>query len=650
MDDHFQRVLGTSGAPEAGSAFIAAKDFAGARSGYVFTTRQGRTGYYRDGSGRKRGRGSEEEEGEGERHAKLARGGGRAGGGQKPLDAAAMLEQLEQERGITAEMDFELDLASLKTMLVSFEKKINRNQQLRVKYVDDPAKFLESEVALDSEIKQLFAVAAAPELFPDFVKLGAVTSLLGLLSHENTDISIGVIALLNELTDPETAEEAEEAVDTLVSALVEDQGLELLVQNLSRLDESTGDDAEGIQNTLAIIENLSDIRPSICADLCEKTGILKFLLMRLKVRKFDGNKLYASEILSILVQADTKNAQRLGDLSGTDGVDLLLQALSYYRKREPAGEEEQECVENMFNSLGAALLLSENQTKFRRSEGFELMLRCMREKNYAGTCAVKVIDFATANNPTNSERFVETGGLKVLFPAFMGNGVARPKKHRKRATDERRLAEAQVVSVLSTLAVQLSPESRRDCFPRFIAKFLEGDLEKVDRLVELFVEYDKAVKEYDRNPNAGEEDEEDDLDGIDPEIRLLAGRLSAGLDVLRQVSVVMATVAIHSPRARSRIQEKLHEKNRRPSEVKAILVGHAKDLLDKEGSDPADHSEEAHASSARPNEEKTKSMVASLAISFPTEVSEGEAAAAEEASAGAATEEASAGAAAAATD
>jgi hypothetical protein len=47
----------------------------------------------------------------------------------------------------------------------------------------------------------------------------------------------------------------------------------------------------------------------------------------------------------------------------------------------------QECVENLFLSLGAALGLRENQQRFLDSEGFELMLRCLKEQQYAaGTC------------------------------------------------------------------------------------------------------------------------------------------------------------------------------------------------------------------------------------------------------------------------
>ena len=40
---------------------------------------------------------------------------------------------------------------------------------------------------------------------------------------------------------------------------------------------------------------------------------------------FDGNKLYATEILSILLQSTPENRKFLGEL---DGIDVLLQQLA----------------------------------------------------------------------------------------------------------------------------------------------------------------------------------------------------------------------------------------------------------------------------------------------------------------------------------
>ncbi|CAM9534401.1 unnamed protein product, partial [Heterosigma akashiwo] len=102
--------------------------------------------------------------------------------------------------------------------------------------------------------------------------------------------------------------------------------------------------------------NLIEIQPSICIPLCEKTNILEFLLNRVKARKFDNNKLYASELLSILLQADPEIPKRLGELQDPDGVEGLLQAVAPYRRRGAAHAEEAEAVENIFDSLMAALL------------------------------------------------------------------------------------------------------------------------------------------------------------------------------------------------------------------------------------------------------------------------------------------------------
>lgn len=50
-----------------------------------------------------------------------------------------------------------------------------------------------------------------------------------------------------------------------------------------------------------------------------------FLLIFQMKAPFDPNKLYVSEILSILVQDCTENRLLLGDL---DGIDVLLQQLA----------------------------------------------------------------------------------------------------------------------------------------------------------------------------------------------------------------------------------------------------------------------------------------------------------------------------------
>lgn len=140
--------------------------------------------------------------------------------------------------------------------------------------------------------------------------------MLGLLAHENTDVSLAVVGLLVELTESDTGVEAPDEMGQLVDALIQNQALELLIQNLGRLDDSGdsasggggGDDAEkneGVYATLNVLENLLDFRPvEVASSLNAKTGALKYLLKKLKQRKFDNNKLYSAEILASLLASD----------------------------------------------------------------------------------------------------------------------------------------------------------------------------------------------------------------------------------------------------------------------------------------------------------------------------------------------------------
>lgn len=75
----------------------------------------------------------------------------------------------------------------------------------------------------------------------------------------------------------------------------------------------------------AIFENLLETRTELCIE-AGKQGLITWLLKRIKLKApFDTNKLYASEILSIMLQNTQENRLLLGDL---DGIDVLLQQLA----------------------------------------------------------------------------------------------------------------------------------------------------------------------------------------------------------------------------------------------------------------------------------------------------------------------------------
>ena len=143
----------------------------------------------------------------------------------------SLLEALENSQGQSVPA---LDVRGLKKLVLSFERRLKENLEARMKYAENPEKFAESEVELHDEITKLKTLAGAPELYPELVQLNTIPSILGLLTHDNTDIASDVVALIQDLTDEDVFDDAQDPATVLVQALLENNALELLVQNLAR--------------------------------------------------------------------------------------------------------------------------------------------------------------------------------------------------------------------------------------------------------------------------------------------------------------------------------------------------------------------------------------------------------------------------------
>lgn len=311
-------------------------------------------------------------------------------------------------------------------------------------------RFVDSEVALDSAIQELLLLTQNPkEYYPELIKLGIVNSLADLLSHENVDISLTVIQVLEELTDEDVAEgeDGQEddddedarraAVVAFANALLSAQLAELLVNNLGRLNEDEEQERTGVYHSLSLIENLLSLSPTLSRTFAAQTTFIPWLLNRLQLpsrkdkdkREDDSlaqNRQYAAELLSIILQGiETGHEARLA-FGKYAGMESCLKVLSTYRKRDPYGAEETEYMENVFDCVCSALSEPENKEQFLKEEGVELMVIMMKDKMLARNRAIKVLDHALTGDAGTAacERFVEVLGLKSLFSAFM-NKVRR---------------------------------------------------------------------------------------------------------------------------------------------------------------------------------------------------------------------------------
>ncbi|KAL2499105.1 ARM repeat superfamily protein [Abeliophyllum distichum] len=484
----------------------------------------------------------------------------------------SLLEALEKAQHNPVET---LDLKTVKKLALSFERRLNGNTAARLKYPDQPDKFADSELELHEELQKMKILAGAPELYPDLVSLGTVNSITGLLNHDNSDIAIDAVTLLQDLTDADVIEDNDEPAQVLVDALIENNAVELLVQNLARLNDSDPDESAAIYNTLSTIENLIEVKPSVSELVCEKTKLLKWLQARIKVREFDSNKQYASEILAILLQNSTANQKRFGQMNG---VDTLLQAVATYKSKDPKTGDEEEMVENFFDCLCCLLMPLENKERFVKAEGVELMIIIMNQKKLCYGSAIRALDFAMTNYPPACERFVDVMGLKTAFPAFMGKIPLSKKNKKKRSKEE---LEERLISLIASLLGGILRGSRRE---RLLSKFVENECEKIDRLMELYMRYSNRVKAETERLN---QLEIDDLE-MDEEEKYNR-KLDSGLYTLQLIAVILGHLwTSEHTRMRARIELLLKQQKLTKNDVKNILQEYHDNIGDLEGPEEKD--------------------------------------------------------------
>ncbi|XP_077274207.1 beta-catenin-like protein 1 isoform X2 [Temnothorax americanus] len=440
-----------------------------------------------------------------------------------------------------------LNEATLERLILLFEIRALRNQIMRLKFPDQLEKFMESEVKLHKTLQELQIVAATNPTnlyYTLMVELGAVPSLLELLSHENTDITVGVVDLLQALANEGILHKFQEGAATLIDALLEQQVCALLVQNLESLDETVNKEDSGVYNTLDIFMNLLEFRPDLCAD-AGKQGLIQWLLRRVKIKTktpFDGNKWLASSLLSILLQHTPENRLLLGDLNG---IDVLLQQLTYLQSHDPQTAQEYETnekiMENLLNVLCSSLMATVNRDRFLRGEGLQLMNLMLREKKMSWNGSLKVLDHAM-NGPDgkdNCSKFVDILGLQTIFPLFMKT----PTRNRKRML----AAEKHVISIIASLLKNCKGQQRQT----LLSYFTENDYEKVDRLMELHFNYLEKVEEVKKNGKDDEDEEES-----------YSRRLDGGLFILQLVDYVLLETCTGCPPAvKSRVTRILAQRS-----------------------------------------------------------------------------------------
>jgi beta-catenin-like protein 1 len=288
------------------------------------------------------------------------------------------------------------------------------------------------------------------------------------------------------------------------------------------------------------------------------TSTTSWLINRIQIREspLTQNKQYAAELLAILLQSSPANRKHLAKL---DGVDVLLQLVSPYRKRDPMkGTEEEEFFENIFDCLTCVVDEEEGKRKFMEAEGIELCLIMLREGKMSKPRALRLLDHAVSglDGAELCGKLVEAAGLKTIFGMFM-------KKQEGQTTEH-------LLGIFAALLRLLPPNS--DWRIRALAKFVEKDYEKIEKLIKLRRDYALRLKVIEE----GIEKEKVGMDAEDKEemaAEWFSRRLDGGLFCLQITDLILAWLVAEDGGAQKKVEEILADRDEELSLIKATLKG-----------------------------------------------------------------------------
>jgi beta-catenin-like protein 1 len=194
----------------------------------------------------------------------------------------------------------------------------------------------------------------------------------------------------------------------------------------------------------------------------------------------------------------------------------------------------------------------------------------MREKLQSKSRAIKTLDYAMsgAAGTVICANFVEVLGLKTLFAAFMGKGSKKSKSNAPTAASE---DTSHILGIISSLFSN-TPSDSPDRI-RLLAKFVENNYEKADKLLEVRENAHNRLKIVDAEIEAEKKEtlaDGSEIESEDEDLFYLR-RLEGGLFTLQTVDYILAWVVMEDDGIRGHITQMLERKNQSLKDIISTL-------------------------------------------------------------------------------
>ncbi|OEU17164.1 hypothetical protein FRACYDRAFT_207489 [Fragilariopsis cylindrus CCMP1102] len=503
-----------------------------------------------------------------------------------------LIEELEKK--VEGSSVLELSAKGVQAASKSLDSIYKKNAMKRAEYPNQPEQYMDSELALYEQLNALQALATDTTVYKYILNSNLMPTLIQLLGHENMDVCSSVVSLLIEWIDPSLVEE-DPAVLPLLKTFADTtmEGWMLIAGNLVKFqkdDDSQDKNLKGVDNTLSLMENLLELDAVLAPEgileknvsvqnvMANESNIVSWLFFNAEntdnhSNQNDSLKARCFELLALFSQS-TDLYKRKDTF--VNGIEILLQSIAIYRKKQPEADEEIEILENSCMCLSSSITFSKvNLSSFLMGHGVELVIRCLKEKIHAGGSSLKLLDFFGDDKVYKeaAERLVVAGALKFLFPIFGGSRYPKPAAIQTISIKAKRKwlheLKVQTIRIFYALTFQLDSESPKEAMPRFISKFVEDDMKYTDRLIELLLEYDerarKAEYQFFRS------DIEDTINDDQVALAAFDAKLSGGGDICHRLAAITAYICANSKRCHERVLLQLKMKQSGMSLIKDTL-------------------------------------------------------------------------------
>ena len=205
------------------------------------------------------------------------------------------------------------------------------------------------------------------------------------------------------------------------------------------------------------------------------------------------------------------------------------------------------------------------------------MLTMIRRNTYAKNVAFKALDYAITRCTRNCEMFIDEGGLKTVFGAYMYEPSTKKERSDQTANE---LYLLEIICQLFLHCVDIR-------YLRLRAKFEEQEMVKTERTVELLVKYQTRVDDAElkhRRENPDEEPVQPITEGgeiSDGELLRYSRQSDHGLSHVEMASIIIAFLATSgNKKLRSRIDQLLNQQDLSMNDLHKTIVNYTRMMGD----------------------------------------------------------------------